>query len=138
MVQVTVEKVAIDEKGEQAIVLLRDLARTTYVPLWIRSLEASNIALQLGRVSFPRPLTVDLLVELTEKLKGQIVMATITEIKNDVFHAALSVDHKDGDFDMDCRPSDAIAIALKVGAPIYVDEKVMAEAGVLVEDGDFQ
>jgi bifunctional DNase/RNase len=138
MVQVTVEKVVIDKTGEQAVVLLADLTKTTYIPIWVRALEASVIALQLEQVDIPRPLTVDLLATVIEKLDARVVMTLITEIKDDVFYASLIIDSEDEDFDVDCRPSDAIAVALKVGAPIYVNEYVLAEAGISVEEGNVQ
>ncbi|HOA71036.1 MAG: bifunctional nuclease family protein [Bacillota bacterium] len=138
MIQVTVDRIGLDQSTDQAVVLLGDLTRTTFVPIWIRALEATSIALPLQGIKPPRPLTADLVVSVAERLGAEIVMAKITEVKNETFYASLILSKGQETIDIDCRPSDAIAVALRKEAPIYVDEKVMAEAGISPEDTQVQ
>ncbi|HHX10398.1 MAG TPA: bifunctional nuclease family protein [Firmicutes bacterium] len=138
MIQVTVDRIGVDQNTDQAVVLLGDLTRTTFIPIWIRSLEATAIALPLQGVKSPRPLTADLVISVAEHLGAEIVMATIEEIKNETFYASLVLSKGQETINIDCRPSDAIAVALRKEAPIYVDEKVMAEAGISAEDSQVQ
>jgi bifunctional DNase/RNase len=114
LIQVTVDRIGLDQTADQAVVLLGDLTRTTFVPIWIRAPEATAIALPLQGIKPPRPLTADLVISVAEHLGAEIVMAKIDSIKN------------------------AIAVALRKEAPIYVDEKVMAEAGIAAEDSQVQ
>jgi len=138
LIQVTVDRIGLDQSTDQAVVLLGDLTRTTFVPIWIRALEATSIALPLQGIKPPRPLTADLVVSVAERLGAEIVMAKITEVKNETFYASLILSKGQETIDIDCRPSDAIAVALRKEAPIYVDEKVMAEAGISPEDTQVQ
>ncbi len=138
LIQVTVDRIGVDQNTDQAVVLLGDLTRTTFIPIWIRSLEATAIALPLQGVKSPRPLTADLVISVAEHLGAEIVMATIEEIKNETFYASLVLSKGQETINIDCRPSDAIAVALRKEAPIYVDEKVMAEAGISAEDSQVQ
>lgn len=138
LIQVTVDRIGLDQSSDQAVVLLGDLTRTTFVPIWIRALEATSIALPLQGIKPPRPLTADLVVSVAERLGAEIVMAKITEVKNETFYASLILSKGQETIDIDCRPSDAIAVALRKEAPIYVDEKVMAEAGISPEDTQVQ
>lgn len=138
MIQVTVEKVGVDQDGEQAVILLCDLGKTTLIPIWVRLLEATAIALPLQGLQSPRPLTADLLVNVLSKLGARVVLVTISEIKDGIFYATMVLQSGSEEFEIDCRPSDAIAVALRTGVPVYVSEKVMAEAGVAFEDANVQ
>lgn len=130
MIQVTVEHLGFDQGLDQAVVFLSDLSKTTFIPIWIRALEATAIALPLQGTPFPRPVTADLLVSILDRLNIAVTMVIITEIKDEVFHASLVLDSGGQETEFDCRPSDAIAIAVRKGSPLFVAEKVMAEAGV--------
>jgi len=138
MIQVTVDRVGLDQDSDQAVILLRDLTKTTLIPIWIRSLEATAIAIPLQGVAPPRPLTADLVVKVIKELGAEVVMAMITDIKDQVFHAVLVLTKDGKEINIDCRPSDAIAVALRTEVPIYVEEKVIAEAGVSPEDTTVQ
>ncbi|HHY16816.1 MAG TPA: bifunctional nuclease family protein [Firmicutes bacterium] len=138
MIQVTVDRIGLDQNSDQAVILLGDLTRTTFIPIWVRGPEATAIALPLQGVKTPRPMTADLVVKIIDELNAALVMAVVKELKDDTFYASLIL-AKDGEtIDIDCRPSDAIAVALRKEAPIYVDEKVMAEAGIGAEDSEIQ
>ena len=130
MIQVTVERLGFDEELDQAVVVLADLSKTMVIPIWVRALEAASIAMPLQGVTAPRPVTADLLVSVLDRLDVSVTMVVITEIRDEIFYASLVLDRDGQELDFDCRPSDAIAVALRKGAPLYVSEKVMAEAGV--------
>ncbi len=138
MVQVVVERVGFDQETDQAVVLLSDLTKSTFIPIWIRSTEASAIALPIQGVKAPRPLTIDLLASMLEKVLMQVVMVMITEIKDGTFYASLVLTKDNEEIEIDCRPSDAIALALRKSAPIYVSDRVLAEAGIQPEDSQVQ
>ncbi len=138
MVQVTVERVGLDQDADQAVVLLADLTKTTVVPIWIRPLEASAIALPLQGLKAPRPLTADLLLDVVGKLDAEIVMITVDDVRDGTFYATLVVARDGEPMEIDCRPSDAIAVALRASAPIYVAESILVEVGVNTEEGDVQ
>ncbi|QUL97763.1 MAG: bifunctional nuclease family protein [Candidatus Fermentithermobacillus carboniphilus] len=138
MVQVTVDRIGLDQDSDQAVVLLGDLTKTTFIPIWIRSLEATAIAMALQGITPPRPLTADLVISVAEQLGAQIVMVIITEIKDETFYASLVLTKDGREINIDCRPSDGIAIALRKEVPIYVAEKVIAEAGMSAEDSSVQ
>ncbi|MEX0974408.1 MAG: bifunctional nuclease family protein [Bacillota bacterium] len=130
MIQVTVERLGFDQSMDQAVVILADLSKTSFIPIWIRALEATTIAIPLEGITYPRPVTADLFATALDKFDISVTMVVISEIKDEVFHASLVLKQGEREVELDCRPSDALAIALRKGAPIYVTEKVMAEAGV--------
>jgi hypothetical protein len=138
MIQVTVERLGFDQDLDQAVVILSDLSKTTLIPIWIRALEAAAIALPLQGTPPPRPVTADLLVSVLDRLDVTVTMVIIRELKDEVFYASLVLDSHGREFDFDCRPSDAIAIALRKGSPLFVAEKVMAEAGIPAGEASVQ
>lgn len=138
MIQVTVERLGFDQEQGQAVVILTDLGKSAVIPIWVRTQEATAIAVPLEGIAPPRPLTADLLVSILDKLRVEVTMVAITEIKDDVFHALMALHSDQGEIELDCRPSDAIAIALRKSAPLYVSEKVMAEAGISSAGGSVQ
>ncbi len=138
MIQVTVLRVGFDQDLEQAVVVLADLSKTTYIPIWIRAPEATSIAIPLEGLTPPRPLTADLFVAAIEGLGASVTMMVVDEVKDEIFHAKLVLRHGERDLELDCRPSDAIAIALRKGAPMYVAEKVMAQSGVSASEATLQ
>jgi len=138
MIQVTVSRLGFDQDLEQAVVVLSDLPKTTYIPIWIRAPEATSIAIPLEGLTPPRPLTADLFVAAIDALGASVTMMIVDEVKDEIFHAKLVLRHDGRDLELDCRPSDAIAIALRKGVPLYVSEKVMAESGVPASEATLQ
>ncbi|HHY75348.1 MAG TPA: bifunctional nuclease family protein [Firmicutes bacterium] len=130
MIQVTVERVGFDQDNDQAVILLADLHKSYILPIWVRTQEAAAIAFPLQDIKPQRPLTADLAVDIIDKLGAQVVMILITEVKDEVFYAVLVLNHGGREIELDSRPSDAIAIALRTSSPIYVADSVMAEAGI--------
>ena len=117
--------ITIDPITSTPIVILKDLEEKKAIPIWIGLFEASAIATQLEKVSFSRPMTHDLIVEILKLMKTDVLRVEINELKNNTFFANIHL-LKDGEpMVIDSRPSDAIAIALRAEAPIFVDEKVI-------------
>lgn len=138
VIQVTVERLGFDQELDQAVVILADLSKTTFIPIWIRSPEATSIAVSLEAIAPPRPLTADLFVTAVDSLGASVTMVVVNEVRDEIFHATLVLRQGNRDIELDCRPSDALAIALRKGAPIYVAEKVMAEAGISAAEATLQ
>jgi bifunctional DNase/RNase len=117
---VKVAGLALDDKSKAPIVVLKDDAQDRILPIVIGILEASSIAAQLEGVEFPRPMTHDLITALLNRVEAQIVEVEITDIVDETFYALIHVRHGQALMSVDSRPSDAIALALRAGAPITV------------------
>jgi bifunctional DNase/RNase len=134
VIQVTVDKVGVDVETNQAVMLLQDRDGKKMLPIWIGPIEASAIALGLQGLNAPRPLTCDLTKAVIDAFNSRMVMALITELKEETFYAQIILDVGDRVVEIDARPSDAVALALRTGSPIYVSEWVLEEAGVVQKD----
>ncbi len=136
MIKVFVDKVGLDIESEQAIVLLKEVQGDTVLPIWVGPAEATAIALSVQGVGTSRPLTSDLLKEVIVQLKARVERVYVSEFKEHTFFAQLVLNHAGHQLEIDCRPSDAIALALRTEAPIFVSEAVLQEAGVVAEEDD--
>lgn len=129
--ELSVVGVRVELPSNQPIVLLREVDGDRYLPIWIGAVEATAIAYQQQGVKPARPLTHDLMRDILEALKSPLRAVEITELKENVFYADLLI----GDnIRVSARPSDSIALALRVGAPIRCSEQVLAEAGIIIPD----
>jgi bifunctional DNase/RNase len=115
MVRVTVDKVGLDINSDQAVVLLKDVDGRVLLPIWIGPIEASAIAMSLQGVRPPRPLTCDLLKSVLDCLDARVTMATVNDLKDDTFFARVFVESGGKTLEIDSRPSDAVALALRTG-----------------------
>jgi bifunctional DNase/RNase len=131
-VEVTV--LGVGRTSEGAAVLLGDAARERVLPILIGGTEALSIALRSERRRFERPLTHDLLDAVMRELGGQLARVRIDDVKGETFVATVFVRHADRTSELDARPSDAIALALGNGAPIFVSRSLLERAGVKRED----
>jgi bifunctional DNase/RNase len=113
-------------------VLIRPVGSDVAVPIFIGQAEAQAILIGLGSITIPRPLTHDLFISTLKNLKTEINRVEITELKNDTFFARLIVTHKGNDISIDSRPSDCIALAVRVKCPLFIDEFVVDKAGISV------
>lgn len=132
MNELRVVGVRVEMPANQPIVLLKEAEGTRYLPIWIGAVEASAIAFQQQGVTSARPLTHDLLKDVLGALDVQLESIRITELRDGVFFAELVFP---GGVTVSARPSDAIALALRVGATIYGTESVLSEAGVAMPEG---
>ncbi len=124
-VEMKIRGLMMDPVTNMPIVVLKDLNGNTILPIWVGIYEANAIALEIEKVSTPRPMTHDLIKTLLLGLGTGIRKVVVSELKDDTFYAVIWLD-KDGDLiSVDSRPSDALALALRLDCPIYVDETVL-------------
>lgn len=131
MIPVRVDQVFLSNAG--FVVILRSDADPRALPIFIGQSEAESIMLRLNKIEAPRPLTHDLLKNLLDYLECRLAKVEICDLKEGVFFARLVLAYSGREVSVDSRPSDAIAIALRTGTPIFVEERVMDEAGRLLE-----
>lgn len=138
MIPVVVESVRINLANGQRVIILKDSKIDRYLLIWVGMQESNAIALHLQDQKAKRPLTVDLLKSLVDELGASVTDINITELTDDVFYARIGVKRSDGErVEIDARPSDAIGLAVRTEAPIFVDEGVLDEAAkVLPAESD--
>lgn len=127
-VEVRVKTLLIDPQSQSPVLVLETVAGKNPLPIWIDAPEARAIALELEHVSLPRPLTHDLIRSILQQLGASLQRVTITELRNNTYFATLSLAVKERVLQIDSRPSDAIAIALRMKAPIFVATQVLHSA----------
>lgn len=130
-----VKTMLIDPNSQTPVVVLETVAGKKPLPIWIDVPEARAIALELEHVSLPRPLTHDLIRNILQSLGATLQRVTITELRNNTYFANLSLATKDKVIQVDSRPSDAIAVALRMKAPIFVSAQVLAKSKPLPGPG---
>jgi bifunctional DNase/RNase len=131
LIEMVVESVRVHMLSSQHVVILKESERDRYLPIWIGQSEANAIAMRLQGISAERPLTHDLLVSVVGALGSRISRVVVTHVTDGTFHARLYLENASGDeSEVDSRTSDAIGVAVRTGSPIYVDERVLDEAGV--------
>lgn len=142
MQEMVIYGVSFDVVGKQPIVLLKTLGGNRFLPIWIGHAEAAAIVSKLQGAEPPRPMTHDLLNALLGELNTRVTRVTVTELRENTFYAKITLDPSVSgeEIQVDSRPSDAIAIAIRANAPIFADEKVLEENAIELEheseDGD--
>ena len=133
MREMNVYGVSFDLVGKQPIVLLKTADGDKVLPVWIGHPEAASILMKLQGQEAPRPQTHDLLADVIVQLDAEVVRVTVTELRDNTFHASITLRRNGDEIDVDSRTSDAIALALRAGAKIYAADEVIAESGVVFE-----
>jgi bifunctional DNase/RNase len=124
--QMKIEGLLFDPRSNMYILLLKEVEGNNTLPIWIGKPEADSIALALGKIVTPRPLTHDLIKNVIHGTKMKVTKVVITEIVDNTYYAGIYIDKGDGtEIPIDSRPSDAIAVAIRISAPIFVDEQVI-------------
>jgi bifunctional DNase/RNase len=123
MVEVTIDSIRVSLMNQHRVVVLKETDSDRYLPIWIGPFEADAITIQLQGVQVPRPLTHDLLKSFIRELGVKVSHVLVSELRNDTFFAQIVVDVDGNSMEIDSRPSDAIALAVRVGAPIFVSEQ---------------
>ncbi|MCS7021837.1 MAG: bifunctional nuclease family protein [Gemmataceae bacterium] len=127
-VHMELRRIIINELGDQQIIVLKEVEGERSFPMVIGPYEAASIDRRVRGLTTPRPMTHDLVVSVIDHLGGEIQDVLINDLIDGTYYARLRI-HKDGELvEVDCRPSDAIAVAITVGVPIYVNESVLREA----------
>jgi len=139
MVRADILHVVVMEEEKDALVILKSRTSEEALPISIGIMEAQAIAASLHNISVPRPLTHDLTKNIIQRLNAQLVKVEITELRNSTFYALLTLRFDGEQIQIDARPSDALALALRFKADVYIDELVFEQAGVdLTESNDPQ
>lgn len=128
-----VDSVRVHMSSTQHVVILREAERERYLPIWIGSWEAQSIAMKLQGVDVERPLTHDLLAGVLEELGVRVRRIVVSDLADDTYRARIILSRGEDDYDVDARPSDAIALAVRVSAPIYATDAVLDRAAVVPE-----
>ncbi len=134
MREMTVTGISIDRENKSPVLILREQDSDRILPVWIGPAEAGAISVALNHMHTPRPLTHDLMVTILHSLNVAITGARIIAVREGTFYAEIDLLAHGFPLTMDCRPSDAVALALRGGAPIYVKEEVLVEAGQTVDE----
>jgi bifunctional DNase/RNase len=125
MVEVTIDSIRVSLMSQHRVVILKDTTSDRYLPIWIGPSEADAITVELQHMEVARPLTHDLLKAVITQMGGEVKHVLVNNLEDDIFYAKVVIQHGTKTLEIDSRPSDAIALAVRVDVPIYVDEKVM-------------
>ena len=133
MIECQIDSVRVSLTNQDRIIVLKDKTSERYVPIWIGLFEAESITIALQNIAVARPLTHDLLLALLHQLGARLLRVEITGLVSETYYANLVIE-TDKTFFIDCRPSDALALVVRTGAPIFVDAEILNEVGILPED----
>ena len=133
MQEMVIYGVSFDLVGKQPIVLLKTTDGNKFLPIWIGHPEAAAILMKLQGAAPPRPLTHDLLASTLSMLEAEVARITVTELRDNTFYAVITVVQNGNEIEIDSRPSDAIALAVRAEAPIFAADDVIEESGIEFE-----
>jgi hypothetical protein len=132
--------ISFDVIGKQPIILLKTADANKFLPIWIGHQEAAAILMKLQGTDLPRPMTHDLMTSILGELRAEILKVTVTELKENTFYALLTLKLDAGEIEVDSRPSDALALAVRTNAPIYASDQLIEDNAIEfdheVEDAD--
>ena len=134
MIEVTIDSIRVSLMSQHRVVILKDLASERYLPIWIGACEADAITIELQGVEVARPFTHDLLKSVVAQLGGAIKSVFINDLRNEVFYAQIILDVNGRRLEIDSRPSDALARAVRANVPIYGKEAVMDRVDITPEE----
>jgi uncharacterized protein len=133
MIEVKIDSIRVSLMSQHRVVVLKEVDSDRYLPIWIGPFEADAITVQLQDIQVARPLTHDLLKSVIDEMGATISHVMVNELKNDTFYARIVMDVNGESMEIDSRPSDAIALAVRVHAPLFVAEEVMELASIVPE-----
>jgi len=133
MLAMEIDSIRVSLMNYQRVVILKEKGSERFLPIWIGSPEADAIAVKLQDVSVPRPLTHDLLGSVIGSLGGRVDHVVVSDLMNDTFYAKIALVRDGSTIEVDCRPSDAIAIAVRTAVQIFVEDAVLEKAGIMMD-----
>jgi bifunctional DNase/RNase len=136
LISMSIKGLMLDPVSNSPIVVLKDDEEKFFLPIWVGIFEANAIALQLENITTPRPMTHDLLRNMINELDAQVTRVVINDLRDSTFFAQIRVLVAGRTLEIDARPSDAIALALRTEAPIYVAQSVLDQAQTITPEGD--
>lgn len=137
-IEMKIKGLVVDPISKMPIVVLEDPGSEYMLPIWIGVFEANAIALKMENISTPRPMTHDLLTNLLDRFEIPVEKIVVNDVRDNTFYATIFCKHNNDLYAIDSRPSDAIALALRLEAPIFVNEDVVKKAQSLKFDEDFE
>ena len=138
LIPMSIKGLMLDPVSNSPIVVLKDEEEKFFLPIWVGIFEANAIALQLENVTTPRPMTHDLLRNMISELDARVIRVVINDLRDSTFFAQIKLITGEKTLELDARPSDAIALALRTEAPIYVAQTVLDQAQTITPDGEDQ
>ena len=138
MIEMNLVGVRVELPTNQPIVLLKENDGERFLPIWIGAMEATAIAFALQGIVTARPMTHDLMRNLLEELTVRVERIVITELRDGTFYAVIHMQQNGTSYEVSSRPSDAIALAVRVNVPIFANEEVLAEASIVIRDDEEQ
>jgi hypothetical protein len=139
VIELVIDSIRVNLRNYQRVVILKEKDRDRYLPIWIGMTEADAIAFRLQEVTVARPQTHDLLSNVIGELGGVVEQVVVNDLSNDIFFARIRLRQDGREVEIDSRPSDAIALAVRAQVPIYADEQVLEKAGVVLnEEGEVE
>jgi len=133
MIEMLIDSIRVSLMNYQRVVILKEKDSDRYLPIWIGPAEADAIAVKLQDVTVARPLTHDLLRSVIDALGATVSSIIVSELKNDTFYAKIVLTVDGGQMEVDSRPSDALALAVRANVPIFAEEVVLDKAGILLD-----
>ena len=133
MTEMVIYGVSFDLVGKQPIVLLKTTDGNRFLPIWIGQSEAAAILMKLQGQATPRPLTHDLFTNTLGELDAEVIRVCVTELRESTFYATITIRQNGSELEIDSRPSDAIALAVRADAPIFADDSVIEESAIEFE-----
>lgn len=134
MIEVTIDSIRVSLMSQHRVVILKDAETERYLPIWIGACEADAITIELQGVEVARPFTHDLLKSAITELGGKITQILINDLRGEVFYAQIVLEVAGRRYELDSRPSDALALAVRAKVPIYINESVMDKAAITPEE----
>ncbi|MGH9412815.1 MAG: bifunctional nuclease family protein [Terriglobales bacterium] len=135
-VEMKIRGLMMDASTNTPIVILKDKDGSTVLPIWVGIYEANAIALEIEKISTPRPMTHDLIKQVLMGFNANLRKVVVNELRDDTFYAVLWLDHEGETMTVDARPSDALALALRLDCPIYVDDEVLKSSKIAAAAAD--
>ncbi len=133
MIEMTIDSIRVSLMNYQRVVILKEKMSDRYLPIWIGPAEADAIAVKLQGVTVSRPLTHDLLSSIVDTLGAAVNSIIVNDLKNDTFYAKIILELDGKQVEVDSRPSDALALAVRTAVPIFAEESVLDKAGILLD-----
>ncbi|MEF8823894.1 MAG: bifunctional nuclease family protein [Desulfohalobiaceae bacterium] len=134
MVEMKIFGLALDEQSQVPLLILKNQEETKVLPIWIGAMEAMSISVSLNKVSISRPLTHDMMLQTLETLGARIISVVVVDLQEGTYYAELHLEHGDRTYVVDSRPSDAIALAVRLDIPVYANEELLERMDKQFED----
>jgi len=134
MIEMTIDSIRVSVMNYQRVVILKEKYSNRYLPIWIGPAEADAIAVKLQNMELTRPLTHDLLQSVIVSLGAKPDFVVVNDLQKDTFYAKLTLKVNGEEIEIDSRPSDALALAVRADIPIYAEESVLAKAGIILDE----